>query len=101
MNAAPCVSQHSANRTRVSTIVPIYNGERFLRANLESALAQTYPNLGIDAMSVLAGGLDGNVGERGAQLSGGQSSIGGGCASSQRNAGDPLQLSDSGEAGAA
>ena len=29
----------------VSVVMPVYNGERYLRESIESALAQTYPNL--------------------------------------------------------
>jgi len=29
----------------VSVVVPVFNGERYLRASLDSILAQTYPRL--------------------------------------------------------
>jgi glycosyltransferase involved in cell wall biosynthesis len=34
----------------VSIIIPVYNGERFLRESLDSILAQTYPNLEVLVM---------------------------------------------------
>src|SRR5262249_7263082 len=34
----------------VSIVVPVYNGERFLRASLDSILAQTYPRIEVLVM---------------------------------------------------
>jgi glycosyltransferase involved in cell wall biosynthesis len=45
----------------VSVVVPVYNGERYVRTTLESALAQSYPNL--EVIVVDDGSTDGTPGE--------------------------------------
>ena len=47
----------SGNSPLVSIVVPVYNGERFLRASLDSILAQRYRPIDVLVM-VLLGGLN-------------------------------------------
>jgi glycosyltransferase involved in cell wall biosynthesis len=44
------MSDNGLGQPLVSIIVPVYNGERFLRASLDSILAQTYPRLEVLVM---------------------------------------------------
>ncbi len=46
-------------RPRVSVLLPVYNGERFLRETLDSAFAQTMPDL--EVIAVDDGSSDGSV----------------------------------------
>src|SRR5260370_29460519 len=44
------LSGNAGDRGLVSIIVPVFNGERYLRESLESVLAQTYPRTEIFVM---------------------------------------------------